>query len=532
MVDNRNDMYLDWDEDHVDLYRKRLFPDKDSLINAIRKVHIATDRNYVVTKSNKSKLAVKCTETETPEIPIKTILPLVINEYNHQVNYKKEWRGKQIAIEEVYGSWATTYESLPIFFATILTANPGTAVEIDDVPHSEERGTSVCNCIFWCLKAMMDGWKYARPVISIDGTFLKGKYLLLWRHVCQQRVGVCIISDRAASIISAMKDRNNGFVEPLGIHIFCLFHVRSNFSLRYPGSELRKFMWKAGSTTQIWKHDACMKSIGEISPPALEYLRRIPAEKWTLCYNTNGYRFGQTTTNIMEGFNGNIRRAHFLPVTAMMEYLFYKTVRILDTHRNIIEDSMQRGEELCSRSSAMLSKIETKATAHMVTTYSRMQAMFSVRTQQYMHKGGVKGGNTQVGKLRERSCTCRKWATHHMPCSHAVAGCMKNSIQWKHLSESCHYNQEQQKLYMPLIYPLQPTEYWNYQLPLKWKIYGKLVVDESLKRKKKKHGEKGQSVRIRTEMDASHTANKCSACHQEGHIKRRKKCPLRPPTQI
>ncbi|XP_074342313.1 uncharacterized protein LOC141679827 [Apium graveolens] len=63
-----------------------------------------------------------------------------------------------------------------MFFAAILTANPGTAVEIDVVPHSEERGTSVCKRIFWFLKAMMNGWKYARPVISIDGTFLKGKY--------------------------------------------------------------------------------------------------------------------------------------------------------------------------------------------------------------------------------------------------------------------------------------------------------------------------------------------------------------------
>ncbi|XP_074374676.1 uncharacterized protein LOC141715091 [Apium graveolens] len=197
-----------------------------------------------------------------------------------------------------------------------------------------------------------------------------------------------------------------------------------------------------------------MKSIGEISPPTLEYLRKISAEKWTLCYDTNGYRYGQTTTNIMEGFNGNIRQARFLPVTAMMEYLFYKTVRILDKHQNIIEDNMQRGEDLCSRSSAMLSKIETKASAHMVTTYSRKQAMFSVRTHQYMFKGGVKGGNTLVVKLKERICTCGKWATHHIPCSHAVAGCMKNNIQWKHLTEPSHYNGEQQKFYMPLIYPL------------------------------------------------------------------------------
>ncbi|XP_074373906.1 uncharacterized protein LOC141714276 [Apium graveolens] len=161
--------------------------------------------------------------------------------------------------------WATTYQALSMFFASIMKINHGTIVEIDAVPHAEERGTSVCKRIFWCLKAMMDGWQHARLVILIDGTFLKGRYrgkLLIamgvdsnnhpfplcyglvdeetyekwsWflqrirRHVCRQKAGVCIISDRAASIISAIRDPQNGFTEPLGIHRFCLLHVRSNF---------------------------------------------------------------------------------------------------------------------------------------------------------------------------------------------------------------------------------------------------------------------------------------------------------------
>lgn len=501
---------------------------------------------------------------ETPEIPIKTIMPLIINEYNHHVNYLKAWRGKMIAIEEIYGSWATTYETLPMFLAAMLHANPGSVAEIDAVPHVEERGTSVCKRIFWCLKAMMDGWEHARPVISIDGTFLKGRYrgkLLIamgvdsnnhpyplcfalvdeethenwsWflqrlrKHVCRDKPGVCIISDRAAGILSAMRDRHNGFVEPWGIHVYCLFHVRSNFSKQHPGGELKKLMWKAGTTTQVSKHEAYMKRIGEISPQALEYLRNIPAHKWTLSHDTNGYRYGQATTNAMEGFNGNIRRARFLPVTAMMEYLFYRTVHIVNTNRNSVEDSMQRGEDLCSRSTTMLSKIENKATAHTVTTFSRMNMMFRIRTHQYPFKGGWKGGKTHVVNSTERSCTCGKWATHHMPCSHAVAGYLKNGVRWKHLIDQIHHNQQLEQLWRPLIFPLQPTEYWNYELPIRWQRYGKLVPDESLKKKKNKRGDKGQSVRIRTEMDASRSGKKCSACNQEGHTKRSKKCPKRP----
>ncbi|XP_074337275.1 uncharacterized protein LOC141674470 [Apium graveolens] len=254
-------------------------------------------------------LIVKPLVIDTPEIPIKTIIPLINNEHNHIVGYKKAWRGKQIAIEEVYGSSATTYQALPIFLAAIKKTNSETIDEIDVVPLAQERGMFVCKRIFWCLKAMMDGWQHAHPVISIDGTFLKGRYrgkLLVamgvdsnndhfplcyglvdeetyenwsWflqrirRHVCRQKTGVCIISDRAASILSAIRDPQNGFVEPLDIHRFCLLHVRSNFCHHHLGDELKKLMWKGGTTTQVSKHDAYMARIGEISPLPLTILQ-------------------------------------------------------------------------------------------------------------------------------------------------------------------------------------------------------------------------------------------------------------------
>ncbi|XP_074337662.1 uncharacterized protein LOC141674858 [Apium graveolens] len=295
------------------------YRDKAKPLGAVRRVHINTDRTYKITRSNKEHLIVQCQAEgynwrmrdafmhdsgywrinvnreehkcmvdqplqdykklsarmiaqivkplviDTPEIPIKTIIPLINNEHNHIVGYKKAWRGKQIAIEEVYGSCATTYQTLPIFLEAIMKTNPGTIAEIDVVPHAKERGTSVCKRIFWSLKSMMDGWQHACPVISIDGTFFKGRYrgkLLIamgvdsnnhtfplcyglvdeetyenwsWflqhlrRHVCRQWTGVCIISNRVASIISALRDPQNGFAEPLSIHRFCLLHIRSNF---------------------------------------------------------------------------------------------------------------------------------------------------------------------------------------------------------------------------------------------------------------------------------------------------------------
>ncbi|XP_074323816.1 uncharacterized protein LOC141660725 [Apium graveolens] len=225
-----NDMYFDEDLDQGELSEGKCYRDKATLLLAVKRAHIATDRTYKMTKSNKEQLIIQCWAEgcnwrmraafmhnsdywrinvnreehrclvdqplqdhkklsarmisqlvkplviDTPEIPIKTIIPLINNEHNHIVGYKKAWRGKQIAIEEVYGSWPTTYQDLPMFLTAIKKTNAGTIAEIDAVPHAQERGTSVCKRIFWCLKAMMDGWQHARPVISIDGTFLKGRY--------------------------------------------------------------------------------------------------------------------------------------------------------------------------------------------------------------------------------------------------------------------------------------------------------------------------------------------------------------------
>lgn len=208
---------------------------------------------------------------ETPQIPITSVITMVNAAYNHQVNYLKAWRGKQLAIEEVYGTWENTYEALPMFLTAMVKANPGSVAEIEAVPLDVRNKTSICKRIFWCLKAMMDGWQHARPILSIDGTFLKGKYnakllvamgvdsnnhqypvcyglvdeesyenwnwflSLLRKHVCRSRKEVCILSDRAKGILKAMKDPSSGFTEPFGYHKYCLLHVRSNFCKEHPG---------------------------------------------------------------------------------------------------------------------------------------------------------------------------------------------------------------------------------------------------------------------------------------------------------
>lgn len=67
---------------------------------------------------------------------------------------------------------------------------------------------------------------------------------------------------------------------------------------------------------------------------ALQYLCATNLDLWAMCRDVGGAHFGQATTNIIEGFNGTIIVARFLPVTVMMEYIFYMTVIIVNTEGN------------------------------------------------------------------------------------------------------------------------------------------------------------------------------------------------------
>ncbi|KAG5613079.1 hypothetical protein H5410_024360 [Solanum commersonii] len=92
---------------------------------------------------------------------------------------------------------------------------------------------------------------------------------------------------------------------------------------------------------------------------AYEYLMEIPLDKWTVSHD-GGKRWGVLTTNLSESFNGVLKKARGLPVTAM--------------------------------------------------GYTRLD----------LYKLMYSGGNPHCVSLNERKCDCGKWVNLHFPCSHVM----------------------------------------------------------------------------------------------------------------
>jgi hypothetical protein len=80
----------------------------------------------------------------------------------------------------LWGDWKEAYAKVPILLHVIAHFNPGTRCDIDTrgqwLPNETYRYYSVLKHIFWCFPQCVASFAHCRPVISVDGTFLTGKY--------------------------------------------------------------------------------------------------------------------------------------------------------------------------------------------------------------------------------------------------------------------------------------------------------------------------------------------------------------------
>ncbi|TYJ97736.1 spore wall protein 2-like [Cucumis melo var. makuwa] len=73
-------------------------------------------------------------------------------------------------VKILQGDAVESYALIPRFFDKLVESNPDTctALEMDDCGNFK-----FC---FIAFGASIEGWKYCRPIIYVDGTFLKCKF--------------------------------------------------------------------------------------------------------------------------------------------------------------------------------------------------------------------------------------------------------------------------------------------------------------------------------------------------------------------
>jgi hypothetical protein len=210
------------------LAEHQAFNSKEHLQFAISKRHIEKNREYVVTDSNKQKLRVKCKDPDCEwrlyaksignawaimkclykyicratvarvdyaqltakmiadvirediekdhSITVKQVRKLVKKVYpGVNLKYNKLWRGREISIAYIYGSWSGSYALLHRLLNVIISLNPGSKAQLLSDPLIQS-GVRQFKCAAWAFAPCIQAFRYLHPVISIDVSFLRGRY--------------------------------------------------------------------------------------------------------------------------------------------------------------------------------------------------------------------------------------------------------------------------------------------------------------------------------------------------------------------
>ena len=128
------------------------------------------------------------------------------------------------------------------------------------------------------------------------------------------------------------------------------------------------------------------------------------------------------TTNIVECINRVLKGARMLPITMLVQLTFYRCVSYFETHRVEIRARMATGDVYTTYAIDKFRRSEAKASRHTVTIFHRIHQTFKVIATLHGFRMD-KGHNKQVVKLNEGTCSCNKWQSFGIPCSHVLDIC-------------------------------------------------------------------------------------------------------------
>ncbi|XP_057755444.1 uncharacterized protein LOC130974592 [Arachis stenosperma] len=194
-------------------------------------------------------------------VPIKVLQQATEADYGFKPSYRKVWKAKQKAVAQIYGEWEESYAELPRWMLGVELTMPGTVTVLQTSPvrvvDQIDESTVYFHRLFWTFPLCVEAFQHCKPLVSIDGTHLYGKYggtLLLaiaqdgnsnilpiafalvegenaesWafflsnlrRHVTPQE-GILVISDRHNGIKSALEDPVNGWLPPRAYRAYCI----------------------------------------------------------------------------------------------------------------------------------------------------------------------------------------------------------------------------------------------------------------------------------------------------------------------
>src|SRR5436305_2901682 len=279
--------------------------------------HECTGLNHLThVQASKAVIAAEIVDKvqEQPTYRPKEILQDIRREQGVQISYKQAWRAKEKANEIINGSFETSYELLPRYCRQIVERNPNSTafVETFEENHKFRR-------IFISYGASAQGFGHCRPILGLDGTHLKSRYLgILLTATAVDAYGALfpvafgavdaendenwlwfnqqlhtVIASHAATHLEQpdrlvfLSDRQKGLIEgvsaifPQSPHAYCLRHLEENMhKAGFKTPKLKSLLWEAARAPCQRQFNIVMDEIRAINPRCADWILATNPIHW------------------------------------------------------------------------------------------------------------------------------------------------------------------------------------------------------------------------------------------------------------
>ncbi|KAI5662981.1 hypothetical protein M9H77_22304 [Catharanthus roseus] len=99
-----------------------------------------------------------------------------------------------------------------------------------------------------------------------------------------------------------------------------------------------------------------------------------------------------------------------------------------------------------------------KSREHKVTTYNPREGIYMVKSR--IQVSGT-GNNVYTLRINNKSCSCRKWQTYTLPCSHVLAVCRENGSRADNYVPEIYSRQTYRRTYQANFHPVLSEDFWR-----------------------------------------------------------------------
>ncbi|CAL5325348.1 unnamed protein product [Camellia sinensis] len=302
--------------------------------------------------------------------------------YGLEISYHVAWLGVEKAMGEVYGDHAMSFDQLWWYSDSVMEKNPNSYINLEF-----EHQTGKFIRYFISFRVCIDGFNHCRPLLFLDGTFLKGRF-------------------KGNLFAATAKDGNQGLF-PVAFAV-----VDSENAVNWEWF-LRNLKQKVGLMRKLREctyaptvncFNEKMEVLKKCSPAVIEgFMKDLDPKHWSNAY-FKGQWYGEMCSNVAESFNNWVNDARHLPIT-----------RLVDMVRGQIMEQMAERRVKCNTwASILCPKMEKK----LATAFNDSRPWCVSQANDEVYE--VHSNPSVLVDVGRHTCSCFQWQINGFPCSHAV----------------------------------------------------------------------------------------------------------------